>query len=214
MKFYLVRHGETEWNKLGKFQGRSDIKLNNRGLSQAKESAQAAAEWGHTAIYASPLSRTMQVAEEIKLATSVNIVTKSGLMELQLGDLEGVTGGEMLAGWPDVFHAWRESPELVNMPNGESLIQLQERAWETIMEIERAHGNGESSESVVIVSHNFAIRTMICALVGMPLANFHRMSLGLGSICIFDSDRLSDDKDRARRLISYNSVGHLSLQNR
>ena len=211
MKFYLVRHGETEWNKLGKFQGATDVKLNERGLSQAKESAQAAVEWGHTAIYASPLIRTMQVAEEIKRVTSVEIGAKPGLMELQLGDLEGVTGDEMRAGWPEVFQRWRESPELVKMPNGESLAQLQERAWETIMSIENDHGDGET---IVVVSHNFAIRTIIGALVGMPLANFHRMYLGLGSLCIFDSDRRSDGQDRARRLLSYNSTGHLSPQNR
>lgn len=211
MKFYLVRHGETEWNKLGKFQGATDIELNERGLSQAKESAQAAAEWGHTAIYASPLTRTMQVAEEIKRVTSVEIGAKPGLMELKLGDLEGVTGDEMRAGWPEVFQSWRERPELVKMPNGESLVQLQERAWETIVSIENDH---EDDESIVVVSHNFAIRTIIGALVGMPLANFHRMYLGLGSLCTFDSDRRADGQCRSRRLLSYNSIGHLSPQNR
>ena len=50
MKFILVRHGETEWNKLGRFQGHQDISLNERGLAQARETAKAAAEWGHGAI--------------------------------------------------------------------------------------------------------------------------------------------------------------------
>ncbi len=211
MKFYLVRHGETEWNKLGKFQGSTDIELNERGLAQAKESAQAAVQWGHSAIYSSPLTRTMQVAEEIERVTSVAVVAKPGLMELLLGDLEGVTGDEMRDGWPDVFHNWRESPESVKMPNGESLVELQERAWETITEIEKDH---KDDESIVVVSHNFAIRTIIGALVGIPLANFHRMSLGLSSLCMFESDRRGEGADRARRLIAYNSTGHLSPENR
>jgi broad specificity phosphatase PhoE len=132
-------------------------------------------------------------------------------MELQLGDLEGVTGDEMLGGWPDIYHNWRESPEMVKMPNGESLVQLQERAWETIISIEKDH---EDDESIVVVSHNFAIRTIIGALIGIPLANFHRMSLGLSSLCTFESDRRGDSDDRARRLITYNSTGHLSPENR
>ena len=211
MKFYLVRHGETEWNKLGKFQGSTDIKLNERGLAQAKESAQAAAHWGHSTIYSSPLARTMQVAKEIERVTSAAVVAKPGLMELVLGDLEGVTGDEMLIGWPDVFHTWRDSPESVKMPNGESLVQLQERAWETIVSIEKDH---EDNESILVVSHNFAIRTIIGALVGIPLANFHCLSLGLSSLCIFESDRRGEGGDRARRLITYNSTCHLSLGNR
>ena len=211
MKFYLIRHGETEWNKLGKFQGHTEVKLNERGLAQAKESAQAAAQWGPSIIYSSPLTRTMQVAEEIGQVMSVAVVARPGLMELMLGDLEGVTGDEMRKGWPDVFHTWRESPESVKMPNGESLVQLQERAWETVVAIEKDHGD---DESIVVVSHNFAIRTVISALVGIPLANFHRLSLGLGSVCVFESDRQGESDERARRLLTYNSTGHLSPENR
>ena len=65
MKVALVRHGETEWNKLGKFLGQCDIGLNLRGLAQARETALAMADWGHTVVYASPLARTTQVAREI-----------------------------------------------------------------------------------------------------------------------------------------------------
>ena len=65
MKFFLVRHGETEWNKLGRFQGHYDISLNERGVSQAQETSLAASEWGHGAIYSSPVIRTRQGAEEL-----------------------------------------------------------------------------------------------------------------------------------------------------
>ena len=205
MRLYLVRHGETEWNKLGKFQGATDVALNERGLAQARESAQAAAGWSLAAVYASPLSRTMQVAEEICRAAPVPLHPRPGLMELRLGDLEGVTGAEMRAGWPEVYAQWRDNPAQVVMPNGESLGQLQERAWAAVEEIESRHAD---DPAVAAVSHNFAIRTIICALLGVPLANFHRMSLGLGSLCVIDSDR------NGRRLISYNCTAHLSAPNR
>ena len=205
MKFFLVRHGETEWNKLGRFQGHKDISLNERGASQAKETAQATAGWGHRGIYSSPLLRTVQVAEEIVKVTPMSVFEEPGLKELSLGDLEGVTGQEMRDGWPLVFAQWRSNPEKISMPNGESLVQLRERAWQAILDIERKHS---SEDSVVVISHNFAIRSIVGELLGQPLEFFHRMSLNLASVCTFDSD------DRGRRLTGYNSTGHLSPENR
>lgn len=205
MRFYLLRHGETEWNKLGKFQGLTDVSLNERGLAQARDSARAALRWDHSVIYASSLTRTVQVAEEVHKISGAPVVTDPGLRELSLGDLEGVTGAEMRAGWPDLYRTWRDNPADVAMPNGETLAQLQERAWQVILEIERVHA-GETG--VVVVSHNFTIRTIISAILDIPLFNFHRMSLGLGSLCTFDSDA------NGRRLITYNCDSHLSPENR
>ena len=205
MRIYLLRHGETEWNKLGKFQGFADVSLNERGLSQARDSARAALLWDHSVIYSSSLTRTVQVAEEIRKLSGAPVVTDPGLRELNLGDLEGVSGAEMRADWPEVYSAWRTNPAEVEMPNGESLSQLQERAWGAIQEIEKAHSG---SPGVVIVSHNFTIRTIICAVLGVPLINFHRMSLGLGSLSTFDSD------ENGRRLVTFNCNSHLSLDNR
>ncbi len=205
MKFYLLRHGETEWNKLGKFQGLTDVSLNERGFAQARDSARAALVWEPSVLYASSLTRTVQVAEEIRKITGVPVVARPGLRELSLGDLEGVTGAEMRAGWPEVYETWRNNPADAMMPNGESLTQLQERAWQAILEIEQAH-SGDAG--VLVVSHNFTIRTIICAILDIPLYNFHRMSLGLGSLCTFESD------GNARRLITYNCNSHLSPENR
>ena len=205
MKFFVVRHGETEWNKLGRFQGHTDISLNDRGLSQARETAVASEDWGYTAIYSSPLVRTVQVAEEIAKVTPMLVSQEPGLKELSLGDLEGVTGEEMRNDWPALFAAWRTEPEKMSMPNGESLGELRDRTWQVILDIEQKHS---SDESIVVISHNFAIRSIVNELLGMPLAYFHRMSLNLASVCTFDSD------ERGRRLTGYNSTSHLSPENR
>ena len=137
MKFFVVRHGETEWNKLGRFQGHTDISLNERGLSQAIETAVASADWGHSAVYSSPLIRTVQVAEQIAKVTPMEVRQDPRLKELSLGELEGVTGEEMRNGWPEIFSAWRAVPESMSMPNGESLLQLRNRAWQVILDIEQ-----------------------------------------------------------------------------
>jgi len=205
VKFFVVRHGETDWNKLGRFQGHTDISLNDRGLSQARETAVASEDWGYTAIYSSPLVRTVQVAEEIAKVTPMLVSQEPGLKELSLGDLEGVTGEEMRNDWPALFAAWRTEPEKMSMPNGESLGELRDRTWQVILDIEQKHS---SDDSIVVISHNFAIRSIVNELLGMPLAYFHRMSLNLASVCTFDSD------DRGRRLTGYNSTSHLSPENR
>ena len=205
MKLVLVRHGETDWNKLGKFQGRQDIDLNARGISQAKETARAVVEWQHSTIYSSPLRRTMQVAQEIGQLSGMPIAQVPGFMELSLGDLEGVSGEEMRTGWPEVFAAWNDNPATVSMPHGESLAQLEERAWNSLTELEGAH---TEDEALIVVSHNFAIRVMIGKMLGIPLSNFHRMWLGLSSISTVEIDQ------RGRRLTSYNSTCHLSPENR
>ncbi len=207
MKFYLLRHGETEWNKLGKFQGLTDVSLNPRGFAQARDSARAALAWQPAALYASSLTRTLQVAEEVRKTTGAPLTADPGLRELSLGDLEGVTGAEMRAGWPEVYETWRNNPADVIMPNGESLAQLQKRAWSVILEIEQAHAHA-NDPAIVVVSHNFTIRTIICAILDIPLYNFHRMSLSLGSLSTFESD------GNGRRLITYNCNSHLSPENR
>lgn len=209
MKLVLVRHGETEWNKLGKFQGWHDIELNNRGLSQAKETAKAVVKWQHSVVYASPLKRTMQVAQEISRLSGKAVKEVPGVQELSLGDLEGVTGEEMREGWPEVFAAWREDPSSVSMPGGESLLELQNRAWSALVELEQAHLQTETpDETLILVSHNFAIRSLIGKILDMPLTSFHAMTLSLSSICTVEIDQ------RGRRMSSFNSTAHLSPENR
>ena len=204
MNLVLVRHGETDWNKLGRFQGQGDISLNSLGMAQAKETARAVASYKHTAVYSSPLRRTMQVAEEISRMGGMRVVGVAGFQELDLGDLDGVSGEEMRSGWPEVLTAWHEDPAGVSMPNGESLGELQERAWNALVELENAH---PQEEALIIVSHNFAIRALVCKVLGMPLTNFHRMSLSLSSISVVESDQ------QEHKLTCFNSTSHLSPEN-
>ena len=205
MRLYLVRHGETDWNRLGKFQGQRDIHLNDPGLVQARETARAALAWEPTAIYASPLTRTMQVASEIARLTGLPVTQDSRLMELDLGDVEGVSGSEMRAGWPEVHRVWRDAPELAAMPGGESLEELEDRVWRAFVDIERIHGD---DDNIVVVSHNFAIRAMCGKLAGIPLTHFHRLYLHLASASMFQRAAMG------WRLVTYNSTHHLSADPR
>jgi broad specificity phosphatase PhoE len=200
LKFFLVRHGETEWNKLGKFQGQVDIPLNQRGLAQAQAMAAAAVNWRPTGIYASPLSRTTQVAEAIAQRVGLQVQSDPRLKELDLGELDGITNEEMRRDWGGVYEAWRDNPGDVSMPGGESLAQVQGRAWEAMMDMESCHGD---EDALVVVSHNFTIKTIVAQLLGVPWSHFHNMALSLGSLTVIESGQ------RGRRLITYNSTSHL-----
>lgn len=205
MKLYLVRHGETEWNKLGRFQGQNDNSLNELGLAQARDTARAAISWKPTAIYSSPLCRTMRLAEEISRLVGLPVTPDPRLKELDLGELEGITGQEMRTGWPEVYDTWRNEPESVMMPGGESLVQLQERTWQAFQSLEDAHNQ---DDAIIMVSHNFAIRALCGKLLGLPLSHYHRMYLSLGSVSIMEKSGLG------WRLLTYNSTCHLSPENR
>ena len=204
MKLFLVRHGETEWNRSGKFLGQYDVPLNARGVSQARDVAKAAISWRPTALYSSPLARTMQVAERIGKTVGLTVTPDPGLMELDLGQVEGISGQQMRDEWPQLHQVWSDSPETVAMPGGESLVQLENRAWASFSRVEQAHKDGDN---IVIVSHNFAIRAICGKLLGIPLSHFHRTYLNLSSVCIFDRGRMG------WRLLKYNSTGHLAPDN-
>ena len=217
MKIYLVRHGETQWNKLGKFQGQVDVALNQRGLAQAGDAARAALTWRPAALYSSPLRRTMQVAEEVSRKVGLPVTVDPRLMELDLGELEGATNQQMREEWAQVYRSWREDPGATVMPGGESMVQLRERVWQSLLEVEETHWE---DEAVLVVSHNFAIRCIISQLLGIPWSHFHQTYLDLGSLCTIESfreppqDSTRETAGYRRRLKSYNSICHLSPENR
>ncbi|MFQ6029413.1 MAG: histidine phosphatase family protein [Dehalococcoidia bacterium] len=205
MKFFLVRHGETEWNKSGRFQGQNDVGLNQRGLAQARETALASVAWNPTALYSSPLPRTMQTAGEFAKQLHLPVTPEPALKELDLGQLDGVTGPEMRANWPEVAETWGRNPESVVMPGGESLVQLQDRVWRTVTRLRESH---QEEEVLVLISHNFAIRSIFNKLLGMPWSHFHTLYLSLSSVCIMETN-----PRWGWRLLSYNATGHLSPEN-
>ena len=199
MRLIIVRHGETAWNKEGRFQGQSLVGLNQRGVEQARQVAKAILPMQPTALYSSPLPRSLMTAEEISRELSIPVVPLEGIQEVGLGELEGITGPEMRAQYPSFYTAWREDPSSVVFPGGESMTQLQHRACRALEVIEKAH----AKDVIVAVSHNFAIRTILCCFLGLPLSRFHRLRVDLGSITIVHTD------SRRQQVVTMNDKCHL-----
>lgn len=200
MRLILVRHGQTAWNKEGRFQGQGMVGLNERGMAQAREVAKALLPMKPDALYSSPLPRTLMTAQEISRELSIPVVALQGIKEVDLGELEGITDREMRTRYSQVYAAWRENPSELVFPGGESIKQLQERCWHAIEGVERAH----PKELIVAVSHNFAIRSILCRFMGLPLSRFHRLRVDLASISVVQA------RSTSLQVLSINDKCHLS----
>jgi broad specificity phosphatase PhoE len=170
MRLILVRHGETSWNETHKFQGFSDIELSSKGRSQAQSLAESLKAETLEAIYTSPLIRAQQTAEQIARYHECPVILDEGLKELNQGQLEGLTVEELRQGYPEFLRRWIQEPESANLPEGESLGELQRRAWAAIERILRKHPEG----TVVVVGHSFVNLTILCRVLEIPLNYFRR----------------------------------------
>jgi len=187
-RIILIRHGETEWNRLHRFQGRSDIPLNDNGRMQAQALAQALQNEDIAIIYTSPLKRAVDTAHHIlKFHTSVTLITEPGLLEMDLGDFEGMEGKHWAASFPDFRAQWEKSPASLSMPGGESLAEVQNRSVETL---KRISDNVRSGSTIVVCSHNFVIGSLLCFVAGIALDRFREMRQDTASLNVVFTDGL------------------------
>jgi broad specificity phosphatase PhoE len=203
LRLVLIRHGESVWNRDGRFQGQCTAELSLLGLEQAQDVASALKALGPKSLHSSPLRRTMQMSETISKTCGLPIITMDGLQEMNLGCIDGLTGAELKSRHPEIYQQWLEDPSKVAMPGGESLPELQERAWRAVEAIRDSNTEPEGDGLAAVVCHNFAIITIMCRLLGMPLSNFHRIRIALGSFNTIEWYK------RGWRLVGLNEVQHL-----
>jgi len=181
MILYVVRHGETEYNRTNLGLGRRDIPLTPLGEAQAAAVGRRFAGVELQRIYTSPLGRAAAVARSIAAGSDVPIVVTDDLLEMNVGDAEGMTGEEMRAQFPDFLRSWvGPSPEALPMPGGESLADVRWRVDQFLATL-----RGSQDEVVAAVSHNFVVKVMLCRLLDLPLASFRDFAIDLGSISTF-----------------------------
>ena len=199
LKVILIRHGETDFNREGRNQGQGTQPLNETGVAQAAAAGRAVSLETPFSLYSSPVTRAMQTAQAISEAAHVRAVPLEGVEEIDAGEFEGLTGPQLRQRFPEVMTRWDRDPGPTKLPGGESLGQVQARAWKAVSRVARA----SPDQKVVIVTHNFPIQTIICQALGMPLNDFRRLSVALGSITRME---LSDS---TANLVSMNETSHL-----
>jgi broad specificity phosphatase PhoE len=193
---HLVRHGETPLNAEGRFLGRTDVELSARGRVQAEAVAESLGARELRAVFTSPLGRARQTAEPIARVHGLVPVAVEALSELHHGEMEGRPYAELAERFPEVMRAWVEDCASVVLPGGESLEELQRRAWEGF-EALASSGAGE----LCVVSHRMALVTIVCAAIGLPLRHAMRLELDLGSVTTLDRR-----PGRGWRLLRLNAV--------
>ena len=180
----LVRHAETEWNRERRNQGRSDIPLNDLGRWQAERVALRLRDEPIALVCSSPLQRAIHTARAIAEPHGVRVRVEPGLRELDQGDLEGLTFEELRRRHGDLIRAWTADPTDVLMPGGETMRQVQERAWEVVAR-SLAH---DSTGAVVLVSHALTITSILCRALDMALARGRRMRHAVTGVTILHTD--------------------------
>ena len=210
----LVRHGETDWNKSRRIQGgNSDTPLNERGREQAKALALRLKQEEIGAIYSSPLQRALHTAQAIAYHHQLEVQIEPSLQEINVGKLEGVEINSLGKRLDELLTLQGQDQRQAGVERdlwnklqhigGESLTELQQRAWDTLQHIVSQHSDG----AIVVVSHYFTILTIICAALNLPLSQIGRLRLGTSSISTITFD------ESVTRLILFNDSCHLITQN-
>lgn len=183
MRLFLVRHGETEANRLGLALGRDDVPLNERGLRQAEQVARALAGEPLAAVYSSPLQRALHMARAVAAPHDLTVQVEERLIEMDIGEADGLTLAEVGSRYPGLLEAWvSEEGPTQPMPGGERLVDVQERAWSAAQDLAARHGD----EAVAAVTHNFVILSVLVRVLGMELAQFRRLHHSVGALSVVD----------------------------
>ncbi|HJW90790.1 MAG TPA: histidine phosphatase family protein [Anaerolineales bacterium] len=163
-RLILIRHGETDWNVDGRWQGQADVPLNARGIAQAEETAQSLSNVKFAAIYSSDLARARQTAEVLARVAGLPLRLDPRLREIHQGAWQGLRIPEIEARYAEAFRRRRENPLTVAPPGGETVLQVQARVLAAVADILARH----PGQTVAVVSHGFALALILAHFRGVP----------------------------------------------
>jgi broad specificity phosphatase PhoE len=184
----LIRHGETDWNVVRRFQGLSDIPLNATGRLQAGFAKNGLQDIELDAIYTSPLQRAAETAEIIRGDRAIPVYPVQGLREMGIGEWEGLLVSEIDERYPGQYDLWRKAPTQIRLKGGEPYTETQKRAWKTFWEIVKKH----EGKTVLIVSHMMCISSILLTVAGLPLDDIWQYPIRNAALNIVEVD--SDGK--------------------
>ena len=183
-RLILVRHGETNWNQEGRFQGQIDIPLNQNGQKQALAAGVFLKNIPITKAYTSSMSRPKETAEIIlKSHPGVPLELKEDLIEIGHGLWEGKLESEIEGAWKNLLKKWQTSPGTVQMPEGENIHEVWRRSikcWESICE------DLSQNDTALVVAHDAVNKTILCNLLGLTASDIWMIKQGNGGVSVID----------------------------
>lgn len=201
MRLLLVRHGESEWNALGRLQGQADPPLSKLGRRQAAHMAARLVDEEVDVIVASDLERAMDTAGALAASIGLTVEPRRGLREVDLGSWTGISREQVESDDPDTWRRWRIEG-IEGWEGGETYGEAMVRVGSEVSAIAREF----EDRTVVAVSHGGSIRLATCHLLGMDAGELGRiMSIGNASITEF-----LVEPDGTGRLVRLNDTAHLA----
>lgn len=205
-RLLLVRHGATQLTAEDRFSGAVGVDLSKEGRAQVRRLAKRLADDPISAVYCSPLSRTVETAAILAEPHKLPLLQRDGLKEISHGRWEGLTRLEVESRFPDEYTAWESDPFTFAPQDGESGVAVLARALPVIRQIVVAH----AGQSVLVVSHKATLRLLLSSLLGFD-ARGYRDRLDQSPACL----NVIDFKDPVRaRLMLFNDVSHYQDQPR
>ncbi|HYD42360.1 MAG TPA: histidine phosphatase family protein [Anaeromyxobacter sp.] len=205
-RLYLVRHGATQLTAENRFSGMAGVDLSDAGRAQAARLAERLAGDPIAAVYASPLSRTLETARIVARPHGLEVAEEDGLREISHGRWEGLTRQEVEERFADEYATWEADPFTFAPVGGESGVAVLARALPVIRKIVSAH----EGRTVLVVSHKATLRILLSSLLGVDPRGY-RDRLDQSPACL----NVVDFKDPVRaRLMLFNDVSHYAAKPR
>ena len=169
--FYIVRHGQTNWNILGKTQGHGNSDLTAKGIEQATELAESIVNYPIDYIYSSDLGRAVQTAQILGDKLNIEVKETEALREMGFGEWEGLLIDEIKANYANVYATWRNEPHLAQIPGGETLHLIKDRVDSFIQSLNEKYDN----KHILLVTHSVTVRVMLLAFLNSGMENIYRI---------------------------------------
>lgn len=199
-RFYILRHGETEWNSDGKYCGKSDIPLSHKGHEQAIKAAHALRTETFAAVYCSPLQRSFETASIITHSHFLPVISDQRISEINFGEWEGKTKKQIELNYPEEWSNWLHDPKNERAgKTGETVYEVYKRSHEFFIEKSWTHPN----QTVLMVGHSTLNRIYIAGSLHLPLGFYRKFYQDNTGITIMD---LADEEVR---WIQMNETAHL-----
>lgn len=200
VRLYITRHGETEWNKSRRFQGHKNSALTDKGVLGAKLLSQRFSDIEVDAIISSPLLRAYETAQIVRGDKPVSIITDDGLKEINLGDFEGMTYGEIEGKYKSALRKIEDNPYDNCYPNGENLLGFYDRVVKAVENIIKNYEN----KSLLIVAHGGTVKCIECWFRGVSIHKDWMSSVveNCSLTCV-------EVEDGSIREVFYNDTEHL-----
>lgn len=180
-KIYIVRHGQTAWNKEKVFRGRVDVPLNDHGFKEADAVGEALKNANIMFVYSSPLSRAVQTATPTAKQAGLSVVNSEGIIDMNFGQWEGKRLDAVEKEDPERFRVWVERPDKLAIPGGETLRDVQNRAMAAIRDIVERHPD----DTGMIVSHRVICKLLVLGLMGLGPDKFWNLHQDTACINLF-----------------------------